>query len=62
MNMFEGNTPESLDSKVAKLVVSVETGSLMISKLPKNVVSANLTILQAGSQPLIDAANERVSS
>jgi hypothetical protein len=41
---------------------SVETGSLMISKLPKNVVSDNLTILQAGSQPLIDAANERVSS
>jgi hypothetical protein len=41
---------------------SVETGSLMISKLPKRVVSANLAILQTGSQPLIDAANERVSS
>ncbi|MFB1000815.1 MAG: DUF3718 domain-containing protein [Colwellia sp.] len=41
---------------------SVETGSLMISKLPKKVVSANLAILQTGSQPLIDAANERVSS
>jgi hypothetical protein len=41
---------------------SVKTGSLMISKLPKKVVSANLALLQAGSQPLIDAANERVSS
>jgi len=41
---------------------SVETGSLMISKLPKKVVSANLVTLQAGSQPLIDAANARVSS
>ena len=41
---------------------SVETGSLMISKLPKKVVSANLAVLQTGSQPLIDAANARVSS
>lgn len=41
---------------------SVKTGSLMISKLPKKVVSANLPLLQAGSQPLIDAANARVSS
>lgn len=41
---------------------SVDTGSLMISKLPKKVVSANLALLQAGSQPLLDAANERVSS
>lgn len=41
---------------------SVKTGSLMISKLPKNVVSANLAMLQTGSQPLIDAANARVSS
>ncbi|HCM46143.1 MAG TPA: hypothetical protein DIS98_01035 [Colwellia sp.] len=41
---------------------SVETGSLMISKLPKKVVSANLVFLQTGSQPLIDAANARVSS
>jgi len=41
---------------------SVETGSLMISKLPKKVVSANLANLQTGSQPLIDAANARVSS
>ncbi|TWX69450.1 DUF3718 domain-containing protein [Colwellia demingiae] len=41
---------------------SVKTGSLMISKLPKKVVSANLEILQTGSQPLIDAANARVSS
>ena len=41
---------------------SVETGTLMISKLPKKIVSANLPLLQAGSQPLIDAANARVSS
>ncbi|MFT7430617.1 MULTISPECIES: DUF3718 domain-containing protein [unclassified Colwellia] len=41
---------------------SVKTGALMISKLPKKVVSENLAILQTGSQPLIDAANERVSS
>jgi hypothetical protein len=41
---------------------SVKTGSLMISKLPKKVVSANLAFLQTGSQPLIDAANARVSS
>ena len=41
---------------------SEQTGSLMISKLPKKVVSANLALLQTGSQPLIDAANARVSS
>jgi hypothetical protein len=41
---------------------SVKTGSLMISKLPKKVVLANLAFLQTGSQPLIDAANARVSS
>lgn len=41
---------------------SVKTGSLMISKLPKKVVSANLALIQSGSQPLIDAANKRVSS
>ncbi len=41
---------------------SVKTGTLMISKLPKKIVSANLTLLQSGSQPLIDAANKRVSS
>ena len=41
---------------------SVKTGSMMISKLPKKVVSANLALLQAGSQPLLDAANKRVSS
>jgi len=41
---------------------SVKTGSLMISKLPKKVVSANLSLIQTGSQPLIDAANARVSS
>jgi hypothetical protein len=41
---------------------SVKTGSLMISKLPRKVVSANLSLIQTGSQPLIDAANARVSS
>jgi len=41
---------------------SDETGSLMISKLPKKVVSANLALIQTGSQPLIDAANDRISS
>jgi len=41
---------------------SVDTGTLMIGKLPKKVVSENLALLQSGSQPLIDAANERVSS
>ena len=41
---------------------AVETGALMIGKLPKSVVSDNLAALQTGSQPLIDAANERVSS
>jgi len=41
---------------------SVETGTLMISKLPKQVVSDNLALLQAGSKPLLDAANARVSS
>ena len=41
---------------------SVKTGSLMISKLPKKTVSANLALIQNGSQPLIDAANKRVSS
>ena len=46
----------------ASTLGSVKTGSLMISKLPKKVVSANLANLQTGSQPLIDAANARVSS
>jgi len=41
---------------------SVKTGSLMIAKLPKKVVSKNLSLIQSGSQPLIDAANKRVSS
>jgi len=40
---------------------SVKTGALMISKLPKKVVSANLAALKTGAQPLIDAANARVS-
>jgi len=46
----------------ASAIGSVETGSLMISRLPKSVVSENLAILQTGSKPLIDAANKRVSS
>ncbi|GAA5133784.1 DUF3718 domain-containing protein [Thalassotalea piscium] len=41
---------------------SIDTGSMIISKLPKSVVSDNLALIQTGSQPLIDAANERVSS
>ena len=41
---------------------SIETGSLMISKLPRKIVSDNLAIIQNGSQLLIGAANERVSS
>jgi hypothetical protein len=40
---------------------AVDTGSLIITKLPKDVVSANLAVIQSGS-PLFDAANERVSS
>lgn len=39
---------------------AIQTGTLMISKLPKKVVSANLTVLQSGAQPLIDAANARL--
>ena len=45
----------------AQTAGSVKTGSLVISKLPKKVVSANLAILQTGT-PLFDAANKRVSS
>ena len=41
---------------------SVKTGSLIILKLPKKVVTANLASLQTGPQSLIDAANVRVSS
>lgn len=41
---------------------SVETGSMIVSKLPKKIVSENLADIQNGAQPLIDAANERVSS
>ena len=40
---------------------SVKTGSLMISKLPKKTVSANLALL-TGNKSLTSAANERVSS
>ncbi|NQY63844.1 MAG: DUF3718 domain-containing protein [Alteromonadaceae bacterium] len=41
---------------------SVRTGTLMINKLPKRVVSENLVFLQSGSKALIDVANSRVSS
>jgi len=41
---------------------SVKTGSLMIKKLSKKIVQANLPSIQTGSQPLIEAANARVSS
>ncbi len=44
----------------ASLNNSVATGSLIIRKLPKKVVSANLEALQSGSQSLIDAANARI--
>ena len=40
---------------------SIKTGSLIIYKLPKNKVSANLAVIQSGS-PLFDTANARVSS
>ena len=43
---------------------SVKTGSMIIKKLSKKViVAANLaSSIQSGSQPLVDAANARVSS
>lgn len=41
---------------------SVKIGSMMIKKLSKKVVTANLASIQTGSQPLIDAANARVGS
>ena len=62
-NIFDGiqcNGQNLLEFAATK--GSIETGSLMISKLPKKTVSANLALIQNGSQPLIDAANERVSS
>lgn len=62
-SIFDGiqcNGKNLLEFAVAKN--SVATGSLMIKKLSKKVVSANLTSLQTGSQPLVDAANARVSS
>lgn len=62
-SIFDGiqcNGKNLLEFAVARN--SVSTGSLMIKKLSKKVVSANLTSLQTGSQPLADAANARVSS
>ena len=41
---------------------AVKTGTLMISKLPKKVVSANLSILESGSKVLVDVDNARISS
>ncbi len=40
---------------------SIKTGTLMINKLPKKTVSANLALIKEES-PLFDAANARVSS
>lgn len=45
----------------AQTAGSVETGSLMISKLPKKVVSENLALFQSGT-PLFEVANKRISS
>ncbi|MFD2166025.1 DUF3718 domain-containing protein [Thalassotalea euphylliae] len=62
-SIFDGiqcNGQNLLEFAVAKN--SVKTGELMIKKLSKKVVSANLASLQAGSQPFADAANSRVSS
>jgi len=41
---------------------SVKTGTLIINKLPKKVISANLAHFQSGAQELADAANARISS
>lgn len=61
-NIFEGiqcNGQNLLEFASAQ--GAVETGSLIISKLPKKTVSSNLALIQTGS-PLFDAANARVSS
>lgn len=41
---------------------SIETGSLIISKLPKKIVAMNLALIQDDSKLLYDTANSRVSS
>lgn len=41
---------------------SVKTGTMIISKLPKKIVSANLSSLEGASKPLFDVANKRVGS
>ncbi len=38
---------------------SIKTGSLMISKLPKSVVTENLATLESGPKALLDAAIKR---
>jgi hypothetical protein len=41
---------------------SIKTGALMISKLPKKIVSSNLSALQSGPSKLLEAANKRVGT
>ena len=52
------NGKNLLEFSVSK--ASVQTGTMMISKLPKKVVSSNLDIIKTGPQALIDAANNRL--
>lgn len=40
---------------------AVETGTLIIHKLPKKVVTENLDVINTGQKALIDAATERLS-
>ena len=45
----------------AQTAKAVDVGSLVISQLPKDTVSAQLALLKSGT-PLFEAANKRVSS
>jgi hypothetical protein len=38
---------------------SIKTGAMIISKLPKKIVTQNLDSLQSGPQELLDAATKR---
>ncbi|TYK65684.1 DUF3718 domain-containing protein [Colwellia echini] len=40
---------------------SLDVGELIISKLPKDDVAANLPALETTSKPLFDAANDRIN-
>ena len=40
---------------------SIETGSLIISKLPKKIVANNIDSLRSGAEALFDAANARIN-